>query len=482
MNELSKRQAQKAMSWPTILPSKSILQRAAVNNSPAHEVPQIVHDVLHSPGQPLDAQTRAFMEPRFGRDFSNVRVHTDAKAAESTRAVNALAYTVGRDVVFGAGQYAPESSAGRKLMAHELTHTIQQTSGIQSVQGNPDKIIVQHSLEQEAEIASRTIVQGKSFPVAERGITQVSRQQPSAGTAHEGITQVPRQQSSAGTADEGISSAPNLTIVRQGGIANTFVSTDTISFTAQVAGGPDAGVSSGQISWTVHGVSTNSGNGNPHSAANQNSFSFRPNPTNRPTTGSRAPNDPIQYRVEAQVPGSTATFDLTQDETDIIRQEYVDFSANPPARNEIIAPAIATFNTGNYTRIVDRGLNAALTNTQAQFQALTQQAAQPAPAVAAPNAPAPPAVPPPPVPAPAIGVTSGYRNPRRNVAAGSNFPVTSRHVWGSALDLSVAGANAVLWARLRQAGANAGNTSICEQGANQIPCSDPNVDHVHIQW
>ena len=90
------------------------------------EIPPIVHDVLRSPGQPLDADTRAFMEPRFGHDFSKVRVHADMKAAESARAVNAQAYTVGRDVVFGAGQYAPATTSGRQLLAHELTHALQQ--------------------------------------------------------------------------------------------------------------------------------------------------------------------------------------------------------------------------------------------------------------------------------------------------------------------------------------------------------------------
>ena len=103
-----------------------IMQRAAVNTSPTSAVPPIVHDVLSSPGQPLDAGTRAFMEPRFGHDFSQVRVHMDARAAESARAVNALAYTVGRDVVFGKGEYEPGTSEGKRLMAHELTHVVQQ--------------------------------------------------------------------------------------------------------------------------------------------------------------------------------------------------------------------------------------------------------------------------------------------------------------------------------------------------------------------
>lgn len=96
------------------------------------EAPPIVHEVLASPGQPLDSVTRSFMEPRFGHDFARVRVHADAKAAESARAVNALAYTAGWDVVFGAGQYQPNTSAGRQLLAHELSHTIQQGAAVRS--------------------------------------------------------------------------------------------------------------------------------------------------------------------------------------------------------------------------------------------------------------------------------------------------------------------------------------------------------------
>jgi Domain of unknown function (DUF4157) len=82
-----------------------------------------------SSGQPLDAETRAFMEPRFGHDFSQVRVHTDARASESAEAVNALAYTVGPHVVFRSGQYTPGTSAGQRLLAHELTHVVQQGAG-----------------------------------------------------------------------------------------------------------------------------------------------------------------------------------------------------------------------------------------------------------------------------------------------------------------------------------------------------------------
>ncbi|HET8635859.1 MAG TPA: DUF4157 domain-containing protein [Acidobacteriaceae bacterium] len=99
------------------------VQRKAANGVPA----QLAADVLpDSPGRPLDGNTRAFMESRFGFDFGKVRVHTDSSASVSARAVNALAYTVGNDLIFASGQYSPHTAAGRKLIAHELAHTIQQ--------------------------------------------------------------------------------------------------------------------------------------------------------------------------------------------------------------------------------------------------------------------------------------------------------------------------------------------------------------------
>ena len=88
--------------------------------------PPIVHEVLRSPGHPLDQGTRSFFESRLGRDFSQVRVHTDATAARSAREVDALAFTVGRDIVFGSGQFKAGAPAGDRLLAHELAHVIQQ--------------------------------------------------------------------------------------------------------------------------------------------------------------------------------------------------------------------------------------------------------------------------------------------------------------------------------------------------------------------
>ncbi|MEO8188259.1 MAG: DUF4157 domain-containing protein [Burkholderiaceae bacterium] len=86
-----------------------------------------VERVLASPGTPLEPALRLDMEQRFGHDFSRVQVHSDGAAEQSARDVNADAYTVGHDVVFGAGQFAPEADAGRRLIAHELTHVVQQS-------------------------------------------------------------------------------------------------------------------------------------------------------------------------------------------------------------------------------------------------------------------------------------------------------------------------------------------------------------------
>lgn len=105
---------------------KGLLQRRATQEAEPATVPPVVHEVLNSPGQPLDASSRAFMEPHFGHDFSRVRVHNDEQAAESARAVNANAYTAGDHVVFDTGQYAPGTDTGQRLMAHELTHVVQQ--------------------------------------------------------------------------------------------------------------------------------------------------------------------------------------------------------------------------------------------------------------------------------------------------------------------------------------------------------------------
>ena len=108
------------------------------------EVPPIVADVLRSPGQPLDTATRSFMERRFGQDFSLVQVYTNAQASASAKALNARAYTVGQRIVFGAESYSPGTLIGNQLLAHELTHTLQQReiSHPKTVQRSPEDLKV----------------------------------------------------------------------------------------------------------------------------------------------------------------------------------------------------------------------------------------------------------------------------------------------------------------------------------------------------
>ncbi|HEX6370230.1 MAG TPA: DUF4157 domain-containing protein [Longimicrobium sp.] len=117
---------------------QQILQARPIPAQPAGEAqaPPVVHEVLRSAGQPLDPATRAFMEPRFGRDFSGVRIHTGARAADSAAATRAQAYTVGHSIVFGEGRFDPASASGRRLLAHELTHVVQQTE-----RGSPDPAV-----------------------------------------------------------------------------------------------------------------------------------------------------------------------------------------------------------------------------------------------------------------------------------------------------------------------------------------------------
>jgi outer membrane protein OmpA-like peptidoglycan-associated protein len=155
------------------------LQRKTANVSPqgSRNAPPIVHEVLRSPGQPLDRATRAFFEPRFGHDFSRVRVHTDDKAADSARAVNALAYTVGHQLVFESGRFDPRSDTGRKLIAHELAHVIQQPTQLCS----PSALMVtpgQDAFEHNADRLAQTVLYGRQAePVVHGTGPAVQRQQ-----------------------------------------------------------------------------------------------------------------------------------------------------------------------------------------------------------------------------------------------------------------------------------------------------------------
>jgi hypothetical protein len=176
-------------------PKKSLLQRTCACGGKSEEgeacklsrkargeaaggahVPGIVSEVLRSPGRPLDEATRTSMDARFHFDFSRVRIHDDARAAESASAISALAYTVGRDVVFQAGQYSPATAAGRRLLAHELTHVVQQhASG--STAAQPFTIGPAHGpAEREADAIADAVAAGEPLsPISGTSGTRLQR-------------------------------------------------------------------------------------------------------------------------------------------------------------------------------------------------------------------------------------------------------------------------------------------------------------------
>jgi hypothetical protein len=141
------------------------MKPAGSGSASLSEAPPIVYDVLSSPGQPLDPVTRAFMEPRFGQDFSSVRVHVDDRAADSAAAIAANAYTRGQHVAFRKGTFNPSSGEGRRLIAHELTHTVQQRSGGAEPSGQS------RAREAEANRAANQVLSGETVaPLTQSGL------------------------------------------------------------------------------------------------------------------------------------------------------------------------------------------------------------------------------------------------------------------------------------------------------------------------
>lgn len=165
------------------------LQRAAGNASVAGLLEEERQDTEPSPvkgvvgkggGQPLEASTRSMMESRLGQDFADVRVHTDAAASTSAQAVQAHAYTVGSDVVFQGDQYAPGTDSGQRMLAHELTHVVQQRSG--PVDGTPAAGGIQISdpsdrFEREAEATADRVMAGEPAGPEAGGGSSVQRQE-----------------------------------------------------------------------------------------------------------------------------------------------------------------------------------------------------------------------------------------------------------------------------------------------------------------
>jgi hypothetical protein len=161
MNERTRiqRKREKATALPSFQ-SETFQGDPAGQEQTVNEVPSIVQEVLSSTGQALDAETREFMEPRFGHDFSQVRVHTDERAAAAAQSVSAQAYTAGNDIVFNTGQYTPQTYEGKYLLAHELAHVVQQSPGV-TPEGTTGDFAVSDPTslhEQEAEQVAQTIM------------------------------------------------------------------------------------------------------------------------------------------------------------------------------------------------------------------------------------------------------------------------------------------------------------------------------------
>jgi len=139
-------------------------------------VPPIVREVLGSSGRALDQTDRTIMESRFGHDFSQVRIHTDARAAESAQAIDATAYAFGRSIVFDAGQYRPRSPAGQYVLAHELTHLVQQGPGSLSSSPASDDLALGHTSDRFEREADRVAAE----------MTRPSGEPPQLAPAHAG--------------------------------------------------------------------------------------------------------------------------------------------------------------------------------------------------------------------------------------------------------------------------------------------------------
>jgi hypothetical protein len=144
------------------------------SGSTASRSPAQIAERPFDTGQPLPSRTRAVLERRLGHSFADVRVHTDAQAADSAQSLAARAYTTGSEIVFGTGEYAPETRAGRALLAHELAHVVQQRHG--------DATREEHSAqrdiaEAEATRAGSAVASGRSFMPSVRAPTSVARQE-----------------------------------------------------------------------------------------------------------------------------------------------------------------------------------------------------------------------------------------------------------------------------------------------------------------
>jgi hypothetical protein len=268
-----------------------------------------------------------------------------------------------------------------------------------------------------------------------------------------------------------------IVIQRMDSDTSSFITTDAPEFTVVVKA---PGYDPSTANWSVQADQADPANPNtgPPSPANANGtsyFTFDPqSPSDNPITGSDVPNDPLQYKLQVTVGNLVATSELTQDEIDIIRQEYVDYSDQHPLPafatgipgHDSFAWASAPLNEGNYNYVLDDGLQYHINTVTQQFNQVAQGG---------------------------VAISSGYRNPQKNVQvyvdAGRLAHCTwinSRHVWGRAVDLAPNVRNADTWQDLMNAGQVGTHLSQCEDGPNHKCDCDQTVPrpptHVHIDW
>jgi uncharacterized protein DUF4157 len=166
----------------TVPATNKPVRRATTGNMRSSTAPASVDQVLRSPGRPLDRETRAIMEPRFGHDFGRVRVHVDSQAADSARELGARAYTVGHNIAFARGQFAPQTATGQRLLAHELAHTVQQSPEKETAAGlrvAPTNDPLEHEAEKiSALIGSGAILSSQITAAAQRRMEPVLQRAP----------------------------------------------------------------------------------------------------------------------------------------------------------------------------------------------------------------------------------------------------------------------------------------------------------------
>jgi hypothetical protein len=253
---------------------------------------------------------------------------------------------------------------------------------------------------------------------------------------------------------------PLFEIERDGhaaGAAHSFVSTDSVNLRMVIPGvNVERSGWADLPSWEVKGTGPSSGSGIPSQMEHSTAFSFQPDPGERPRGGSTLRNPPMQYTVSATIKGSKQFFILTQDETDVLRQEYIDHGLGfVPSRGECVGhPIDDSFNEGNYRVMIDGGTQEAFDKIASEFQKERGEG---------------------------VLAVGGFRSPQRNKAVGDLG--SSKHVLGRALDLAPQVPSVTSLTALYETCARAGYHNQCEAApGREVPPGSPEGRHVHIDW